>query len=324
MVGRMNRFFARRLLALIPMLLGVTLLAFLLMEWAPGDFLTPLRGQKDIRPETIAQMEKDFGLDQPWYVRYALWLKNMAQFNWGYSWTYKAPVMELIVERVPATLILALSSMLLCWVIAIPLAVVAAIYKDSWVDRLTAFLAYAALSIPEFFLALIALFFAAQTGWFPLGGITSMEYDFMNGIEKFWDYLYHLILPTFVLGLGGVAGMMRLLRANLLDDLRSGFVSTARAKGLTESAILFRHVLRNAINPFLSSMGSIFAGLLGGSLLVENVLNYPGLGQLLYEALLREDQFLVLASVLMGSVMLIVGNLISDLLLAWNDPRIRV
>lgn len=320
----MTSYLFRRLLTMIPLILGATFLVFLLMELAPGDFLSPLRAQKDIRPETIEQMEKDFGLDQSWIVRYGMWLKNALTLNLGYSWSYKTPVMDLIADRVPATLILALTSLILAWLIAIPLAVLAAIYKDSWIDRLTALLAYAALSIPEFFFAMIALFIAAQTGWFPLGGITSLEYDFMNGFEKFADYLYHLILPTLVLGLGGVAGMMRLLRANLLDDLRSGFVNTARSKGLSESMILFRHVLRNAINPFLSAVGSIFAGLLGGSLLVENILNYPGLGQLLYEALLKEDQFLVLASVLMGAVMLMVGNLISDILLAWSDPRIRV
>lgn len=320
----MGAFLIRRFLTLIPLLLGVTFVVFLLMELAPGDFLTPIRAQKDIRPETIAEMEKDFGLNQPWFIRYGLWLKNAAQFNFGYSWSYKMPVAELIRERVPATLSIALTSLLFAWVIAIPLGVLAAIYKDSWIDRLTGILAYAALSIPEFFLALLALFIAAQTGWFPLGGITSIEYDFMPWYEKTIDYLHHLILPTIVLGLGGIAGTMRLLRANLLDYLRADFVTTARAKGVPEGVILFRHVLRNAINPFLSSMGAVFAGLLGGSLLVENVLNYPGLGQLLYEALLREDQFLVMASVLMGCIFLVVGNLISDLLLAWSDPRIRL
>jgi peptide/nickel transport system permease protein len=320
----MLAFILRRLLTLIPLLLGVTFLVFLLMELAPGDFLTPIRAQKDIKPETIAQMEKDFGLNDPWYLRYGLWLKNASQLNFGYSWSYKMPVIDLILERIPATLTLALSSLLFAWIFAIPLGVLAAIHKDSWIDRLTAILAYAALSIPEFFLALLALFFAAQTGWFPLGGITSTEYDFLSGYEKTVDFLHHLILPTIVLGLGGIAGTMRLLRANLLDYLRAEFVTTARSKGLPEGVILFRHVLRKAINPFLSSLGAVIAGLLGGSLLVENVLNYPGLGQLLYEALLREDQFLVMASVLMGCLFLVIGNLISDFLLAWSDPRIRL
>ncbi|MES2309727.1 MAG: ABC transporter permease [Verrucomicrobiota bacterium] len=320
----MGTFIFRRFLSLIPLLLGVTFFVFLLMELAPGDFLTPIRAQKDIKPETIAQMEKEFGLNDPWYIRYGLWLKNASQFNFGYSWSYKMPVVDLIMERVPATLTLSLTSLFFAWVIAIPLGVLAAIHKDSWIDRLTGIFAYAALSVPEFFLALLALFFAAQTGWFPLGGITSTEYDFLSWHEKVFDFLHHLILPMVVLGLGGIAGTMRLLRANLLDFLRAEFVTTARAKGLPEGTILFRHVLRNAINPFLSSMGSVIAGLLGGSLLVENVLNYPGLGQLLYEALLREDQFLVMASVLMGCIFLVVGNLISDFLLAWSDPRIRL
>ena len=180
----MGAFLIRRFLTLIPLLLGVTFVVFLLMELAPGDFLTPIRAQKDIRPETIAEMEKDFGLNDPWVIRYGLWLKNAAQFKFGYSWSYKMPVAELILERVPATLSIALTSLLFAWVIAIPLGVLAAIYKDSWIDRLTGVLAYAALSIPEFFLALLALVVAAQTGWFPLGGITSIEYDFLPWYEK--------------------------------------------------------------------------------------------------------------------------------------------
>ncbi len=320
----MTTYILRRILTLFPLLIGVTVLVFGLMQLAPGDFLTPVRAQQDIREETIAQLEQEFGLLKPWYIQYALWLKNLVHLNFGYSWTYKMPVLDLIAQRIPATLILSLTSLVFAWALAFPLAVLAAVYKDSWFDRISAGLAYAALSIPGFFLALIAIYFAAQTGWFPVGGRTSIDHDFLPLFAQWGDFLHHLVLPTIVLGIGGVAGTMRILRANVLDYLRAEFVTTARAKGVPEGTILFRHVLRNAINPFLSTIGYVFSGLLSGALLVENVMNYPGLGQLTYEAFLREDQFLVMASVFIGCVLLVIGNLISDIALALADPRIRL
>jgi len=206
----------------------------------------------------------------------------------------------------------------------IPLGVLAAIYKDSWFDRVSALLAYAALSIPEFFLALLAVFIAAKTGWFPTGGLTAIDHDFLPAWAQLLDYAHHLLLPTVVLGLSMVAGVMRLMRANFLDYMRAEFVTTARAKGLSEGKVTFKHVLRNAINPLITAFGFAFSGLLSGALLVENVMNYPGLGQPVFEAFLRQDQFVVVAAVLMGCIMLIVGNLLADLLLAWSDPRIRL
>ena len=200
----------------------------------------------------------------------------------------------------------------------------AAIYKDSIFDRISAGLAYAALSIPEFFLALILVFFAAQTGLFPLGGATSIDYDYMSFGSKVIDRAHHLILPTLALGIGSIASIMRIMRANFIDTIRGGFVVTARAKGVRELVVMFKHVLRNAINPLISTFGFAFSGLLSGALMVEIVLQYPGLGQLMYQSILREDQFVVLASVMIGCSMLVLGNLISDVLLAWSDPRIRL
>lgn len=328
-------FIARRLLTLIPLLLAVALLVFLLMYLAPGDFLSAARADREIPGEYIAQMERAFGLDKPWYVQYGLWLKNIAPVRWtetglefgsdfGYSWTYKVPVTELLATRIPATLLLAVTSLLFAWGIAIPLGVLAAIYKDSLFDRLSALLAYAALSIPEFFLALLAVFFAARTGWFPTGGLTAIDHEFMSPGARFFDYIHHLILPMLVLGVGMVAGMMRIMRANFLDYMRAEFVNTARAKGLSEGVVMFKHVLRNAINPLITAFGFAFSGLLSGALLVENIMNYPGLGQLVFEAFLKQDQFVVMAAVLMSTVMLLLGNLLADLLLAWSDPRIRL
>ncbi|MGB0184733.1 MAG: ABC transporter permease [Opitutales bacterium] len=313
----------RRLLALIPLLLGITGLVFLLMSLAPGDFLTPVRVQRDVSPELIQSIEQQFGLNQPWYVQYVKWLGNVVTGNLGHSWAYKMPVVDLIGQRMLATFLLSVSALVIAWGIAIPLGVLAAMYKDSIFDRISSFLAYAALSLPEFFLALLFMFFAAQSGWFPMGGATSIDYEFMGAGGKILDRAHHLVLPALALGIGSVASIMRIMRANFLDAIRADYVKTARAKGLRERRVMFMHALRNAINPLVSAFGFAFSGLLSGALIVEIVLQYPGLGQLMYQSILREDQFVVLASVMLGCTMLVAGNLLADLLLAWSDPRIR-
>ena len=242
----------------------------------------------------------------------------------GQSWAYNIPVADLLAQRIPATFILSLAALSFAWIVAVPLGVLAAIKRNRLFDRISGILAYAALSIPEFFLAILAVFFAAKSGLFPTGGLSSLASDFMSFPARLGDYAYHLILPAFVLGVGGIAGMMRIMRANFLDYMQSDFVTTARAKGLSERTIMFRHVLRNAINPLLTSLGFALAGLLSGAVLVEKVMNYPGLGLLVFEAFTRQDHAVVLAAVLMGCTMLMLGNLVADLLLAWSDPRIRL
>ena len=314
----------RRLLTLVPLLLGITLLVFVLMSLAPGDFLTPVKAQRDVPAELIESIEEEFGLNHPWYVQYFKWLGNVLQGNLGHSWVYKLPVADLIGQRLLATFLLSLCALLFAWCIAIPLGVLSAIYKDSVFDRIVSTLAYAALSVPEFFLALLFVFVAAQTGWFPLGGATSIEYDYLSVTGKMMDRIHHLILPTLALGIGSIASIMRIMRASFLDAIQSGYVTTGRAKGLREFTVMFKHALRNAINPLISSFGFAFSGLLSGALMVEIVLQYPGLGQLMFQSILREDQFVVLASVMMGCSMLVMGNLLADILLAWSDPRIRL
>lgn len=317
-------FIIRRFFTLIPFLLAVTLLTSLLMALSPGDFLTPIKAQPDIPAERIEDLEREFGLDRPWVVQYFLWLGNAVTLDFGYSWTYKQDVSDIIGDRVFATFLLSLTSILFAWTIAIPLGVLAAMYKDSIFDRISAFLAYSALSIPEFFLALLAVYFAAISGWFPMSGATSVDYEYLSPLAQLADRLYHLILPTFVLGIGSIASIMRVMRANFLDQIRADFVRTARAKGLRENVVMFKHVLRNAINPLISSFGFAFSSLLSGALIVENIMNYPGLGSLIYQGFLREDRFLVLASITLSCVMLILGNLVADILLAKCDPRIRL
>ena len=342
----MLRFIIRRILATIPLMLAISAMVFLLMYLAPGDFLSEARNSKDISPEIVKQEEMRLGLDKPWYVQYARWLNGVSPIktnlllpkneaskhsaiylgypDFGYSWSYKIPVGSLIAQRLVPTLMLALASTLISYLIAIPLGVLAAVKKDSIFDNISSFLSYAALSIPYFFLALLAVLFAAVTGWFPTGGQMSILHEFMTPIQRFSDYLEHLILPTLVLSLGSIASIMRVMRGNFLDYSKLDFAVTARAKGLSENAIMFKHVLRNALNPIITSFGFAFAGLLSGALLVENVMNYPGLGQLIYSAIIKQDQYVVMAGVIMGCSMLIIGQLLADILLALADPRIRL
>lgn len=336
----MKALIAKRLLILIPMLLAVSLMVSLLMSLAPGDPVTQFEMMPDVDEQYLQRIREDFGLDQPWYVQYFRWLSQVVPFsyhpdagsflerfdfrpNFGFSYHYRTEVWDLIVQRLPATALLSITSLVLAWAIAIPLGVLAAIYKDSIFDRVSQLLAYAALSIPEFFLALLALVFAANTGWFPIGGFTSAEHDFLSAWGKVLDIGHHLLLPTIVLGIGGVAGIMRIMRANFLDNIRAEYVITARAKGVPEGAVMFRHVFRNAINPLITAAGFAFSSILSGALLVEIVMNYPGIGQLVYDALLQQDAFVVQAAVLMSVIMLMIGNLLADVALAMNDPRIR-
>lgn len=342
----MIKFIFRRLMWLVPLLLGISMLVFLLMKLAPGDFLTQARNSKDISPEIVKQEEQRLGLDKPWYIQYGRWLNGVSPIktnlllndeerakhpaifvgapDFGYSWSYKIPVSQLLGQRFYPTLWLALASTLLTYLVAIPLGVFCAVRRDSWLDKICAFLGYASLSIPYFFLALLAVLFAATTGILPTGGQESIMHDFLSPTAQLSDYLKHLILPTLVLSVGGIASMMRLMRGNFLDYSRAEFVTTARAKGLDESSIMFRHVLRNAINPIVTSFGFAFAGLLSGALLVENVMNYPGLGQLIYAAIVKQDQYVVMGGVSIACLMLVVGQMLADILLAIVDPRIRL
>jgi len=320
----MFQFFVRRVLTLIPMLLGITFLVFLLMYLAPGDFLDQMRARPDVDRATVDMMSEQFGLDQPWYVQYGRWLGNVLTLNFGESLVYKIPVFDLISQRALATVLLSFTSIAFAWCIAIPLGVLAAIYKDSIFDRLAGLFAYFALSIPEFFLAILAVYFAAVTGLFPTGGLTSLDAEFLGPTARLLDMAHHLILPTIVLGIGSVAGMMRILRANFIDYMQAEFATTARAKGLRERVIMFKHVLRNAINPLITSLGFAFSSLLSGAVLVENIMNYPGLGRLLFDSIMASDQYVVMAGVVVGCVMLMLGNMFADILLAWSDPRIKL
>jgi peptide/nickel transport system permease protein len=314
----------KRLLHMIPLLLGVSLLTFLLMSLAPGDYFTALQQNPQISPETVAHLKAQFHLDRPWYVQYLYWFQSILHGDFGYSMAYKIPATALIVQRLWNTFLLSFFALIIAWGIAIPLGIWAAVRKDSWVDRGCSLIAFVGLSVPDVLLSLLALWFAASTGWFPVGGAQSPIYDLLSPAQQFLDRAHHLILPAIVLAASDLAGIMRQMRSNLLDTLRAEYVTAARARGLGEGWVIYKHALRNAINPLLTIFGYSLAALLSGAFIVENIMAWPGLGRLTIEAFFAKDSYLVVDCVVMATALLVVGNFIADLLLAWSDPRIRL
>jgi peptide/nickel transport system permease protein len=320
----MRTYVLRRVLQVIPLLLGISLMSFVLLKLAPGDFLNTMAENPQISPETLEAMRHRFGLDQPWYVQYGLYLKNIfLHFDFGESFSRHQPVFVVLREGLANTLLLAITAAAITWGLAIPLGVWAGMRQYSFVDKALSVIAFVWLSVPEVLSGLLLLMLAARTGWFPVGGMRSIDYDDLDWLGKALDVGRHLILPALVVGLIPLASRMRQMRGNLLDVVRLDYVTTARAKGLDEHTVMFKHALRNALNPLITLFGFTLGSLVSGSLIAEIIFAWPGLGRITLEALFSKDQYLVMGSVLMASVVLIAGNLVADLMLAVADPRIR-
>ncbi|TMJ14796.1 MAG: ABC transporter permease [Bacillati bacterium ANGP1] len=322
----MIRYIARRLILLGPLLVGITFVSWAAIQLAPGsgDYFQSLVLQyPQISPQTIAALRARFGMDQPPWIQYLRWLWSIVHLDFGLSFAYQVPVTWLIGSRALNTLLLSITSMVAAWALAIPLGIYSAVHQYSVADGALNVSAFVAISVPSFFSALLLLYAAFWTHLLPLQGLTSVTYDVLPWWGKVLDVGWHLILPTIALGVFSVGGLMRYMRNNLLDVLRADYLKTARAKGLTERRVILRHAVRNAINPLVTLFGFELGGLLSGAAFVENVLGYPGLGRLILEAVLKKDVFVVMGSLLLGSVLLILGNLAADILLALADPRIR-
>ncbi len=318
----MLKFIIYRLFQAFLTLIGVTFLSFLIIKLAPGDYLDQLKLNPQISPETIERLKHLYGLDQPLIIQYLKWLKNALLFDLGYSFQYHAPVLDLILERIPNTLLLTVSSALIAWLLAFPIGTLAAFKENSWFDKLVQAYAYTFMSIPSFFLAFIFLFFAAKTGLLPVGGIQSPDFEKLTTFEKALDILKHLIIPSFSIALVSLAGLIRLARSSVLEVLHSPMVTMLKAKGVG-TFTLVRHVLKNAMNPFTTLIGYEIAGLISGAALIEIIVGWPGMGMLMLNAVLSQDLFLVMGGLYIGTIMLLLGNLIADLLLAYIDPRVR-
>ncbi|TMJ06550.1 MAG: ABC transporter permease [Bacillati bacterium ANGP1] len=319
----MIRHIVRRMLQLIPMLLGITVMSFVIIQLSPGDFLAEIRLNPIVSQETVDRMRTNFGLDQPLHVQYLRWLTNIVRGDFGYSFAYQVPVLWLVRSRLFNTLLLNIIALIVAWAIGIPIGIHAATHQYSWSDNLLSLFSYVGISTPTFFSGLLLLFVAFKTGWLPIGGMTSLDYDLFPWYGKAFDVARHLVIPVMVLGVLAVAGLTRQMRANLLEVLRQDYVKTARAKGLAERVVVNKHAVRNAINPLITIFGFELGGLLSGSAILEVVIGWPGLGQLILDAVVRKDLYVVMGSLVIGGVTLVLGNLIADILLAYSDPRIR-
>ena len=317
------KYILKRIIQTIPLLIIVSLISFFIIRLSPVDPLAELKLNPSVSPATVEKEKQRLGLDKPIIIQYGKWAYSFVRGDLGVTSTGEK-VSQKLKERIPNTLLLTSIVIFLTWLVGVPLGIIAAINWKTPFDRLLTVLTSIGMAIPSFFFAVLLLIFAVKTGWFPIGGLTSPNFSEMTFGAKFWDITHHLILPVLVLFTISLAGLQRQMRANMLDVLDSDYVKFARAKGLPEFTVIYKHALRNAINPMITLLGFEFAGLLSGAALTEYVFQYPGLGRLILEAVMKSDINLVMASLMMGAVMLVLGNLIADILLIITDPRIRV
>jgi peptide/nickel transport system permease protein len=319
----MLTYIIRRLLISIPMLFGITFITFMAVIFSPGNMLAELKMNPTVSKEVTAHYTKQFHLDKSVFEQYGYWVWNLAHGDMGQSFNMKRPVAEVIREHAGPTLLLVISAAIFTWFLAIPLGVYCAVHQHEARDRVLSILAFLGMAVPSFFFALLLLYLFSVIGGLPVGGFKTLQgWDDLAWWHRVLDVGKHLIIPTIVLGTGGMAGMQRITRGNMLEALRQQYVLTARAKGLPEGRVIYHHALRTAINPLVTLFGFEFSELLSGAALTEIILSWPGLGSLLLNAVRSKDVHLVMGSVLISGVLLIIGNLIADILLTVVDPRI--
>lgn len=320
----MFRYIVRRILYMFPMLLGISALSFFIMQLAPGDALTTMALSPDISQEIMDAMRARFWLHLPPHMQFIRWIQQLFKGDMGHSFLWHAPVTWVIKQRIFNSLLLTVVSTVIGWVIAIPIGIHSAVNQYSWSDKLLTFLAFIGIALPNWFFGLLLLYFTVSRGWgFPIGGMTSIDFADLTFWAKAADLLRHMFLPVVVMSTGIMASLMRYMRSNLLDVLRQDFVTTARAKGLANRVVIYKHAVRNAVNPLITIFGFQLGGILGGAALTEIVMNWPGIGSLMLNAVQGKDYYLVMGNLIIGGVMLIFGNLVADILLAVSDPRIR-
>lgn len=325
MTSETTLYVIKRLLQALLTLLLASALSFFVIQLAPGNFLDQYRQSPQFSAETLQQLEQQFGLDQPILVQYWRWLTQLLTGNFGISFAYQRPVLDILWERIPNTLLLSFTALVVTWAIAIPLGIVGAVQQNRWLDRFLRVLSYVGQGMPTIITGLLLLFFAQMTTpLFPIGGRTSIFHEDLTWYGKILDVAWHLVLPTLALSITSFAGLQRITRGQLLDVLRQDYIQTARAKGLPENRVIYIHALRNAVNPLITLLGFEFAGLLSGAFITETYFNWPGLGRLILQAVTAQDLYVVMASLMMGAALLILGNLLADLALSISDPRIKL
>lgn len=310
----------------------ISLISFFLIQLPPGDFVTNLVNQmvviggRELTPEYEQQLRDLYGLNEPIPVQYVKWIRNIVtKGEFGYSFVFKRNVVELVTERMPMTFALNFSSFIFVWVVALPIGILSAVKQYSIADYTFTFIGFIGLAVPSFLLALVFMFISYKYFGQAVIGLFSQEYaDAPWSWAKFVDMLQHLWIPIILIGLGGTAGLIRTMRANLLDELKKPYVETARSKGLPETRLLLKYPVRHALNPFISTIGWTLPSLVAGEVIVSIVLNLPTSGPVLFNALKAQDMYVAAGFLLLLSVLTVVGTFISDILLAILDPRIRL
>lgn len=326
----MAQYIGRRVLLMIPTLFAISIVSFIIIQLPPGDFLTTLVAQLSSQGESVNQealnaLRSQYGLGEPFYVQYYLWIKNiLLHGDFGDSFEYNRPVRDLVGSRLAWTVGISLGSLIVTWIVAFPVGIYSAVRKYTPGDYVLTFISFLGLAVPEFMLALLLLYVSSEYLGLSVGGLFSPEYqDAAWSLAKFGDLLAHLWIPVIIIGVASTAGLVRIMRANLLDELNRPYVVTARAKGLEERKLLLKYPVRLALNPFISTLGWALPGIISGEAIVAIVLSLDTVGPLLLRALQSQDMYLAGSLILILSVLTVIGTLLSDILLAWLDPRIR-
>ncbi len=319
----------RRFLLALLTIWAISVLAFAIIQLPPGDYVTAYIAQLassgvDVTPEFAENLRQQYGLDSPVWVQYLKWVEQISRGNFGRSLEWRAPVLDMIGDRLWLTMAVSLSAVLFTWALALPIGIYSAVRQYSIADYIFTFIGFIGLAVPSFLLALILMYVGFRYFGANIGGLFSPEYQLADWSPgKVWDLIKHLPLPAIILGMAGAAQLIRIMRANLLDELRKPYVITARAKGMSEFRLILKYPVRAALNPFVSTLGYLFPFIISGSIIVALVLSLPTIGPLLLRALVSQDMFLAGTIVLFLGIMTVIGTFISDILLMWIDPRIR-
>ncbi len=321
----MGSYIVKRLLQIIPLLIGITIISFLVIHLAPGK-PTELLMQMNPKAALEAQerLEKIFGLDKPLHIQYLVWLKNFFKFNFGVSFIDGRSVRDKIFERMPITILINVLAILVIFLFSIPIGIKSAIRRGSFFDKSTTVFVFLGFAAPGFWLALILMdFFGVRLGWFPVSGITSLDFANFSLPGKIADIAHHLFLPVLVASIGGLAGVSRYMRQSMLNIINQDYIRTARAKGLKEHVVIYRHALRNALLPIITILGLSIPGLISGSVIFESVFSIPGMGKLMVEAVFARDYYTIMGGLVLSALLTLIGNFLADISYAYVDPRIR-
>jgi peptide/nickel transport system permease protein len=316
----------KRLIMMVPLLIGITLISFFVIHLAPGE---PAGLQVEMAPKVTKEARERirayYGLDKPLYIQYLTWLKRFVSLDFGNSFSPDGrKVTEKVLERLPITVMINLLSMALIFIVAIPLGVLSATHQNTFVDKATTVFVFIGFAVPTFWLALLLMIlFGVHLGWLPISGIRSMDYERMTMMGQFIDRFKHLLMPVLLAAFGGLAGLSRYMRGSMLEVLRQDYIVTARAKGLPEGRVIYKHALRNALLPVITILGLSVPDLIGGSVIFETIFAIPGMGQLFYASVMSRDYPVIMGIVVIGAILTLVGNLLADLSYALADPRIR-